>query len=120
MLRVTEQNEPSVWRLTLEGTLAGRWAAEAERVWWGAPPEKPREVDLRGITSVDGAGRDLLHRMHRDGASFVAEGVVMKALVEELRSEHFDRARTSVRLVVALIALAPVAAAHALLRAALK
>ena len=113
MLRVTEQNEPSVWRLTLEGTLAGRWAAEAERVWSGAPTEKPREVDLRGVTSADGVGRDLLHRMHRDGASFVAEGVVMKALVEELRSEHFDRARTIVRLVVALIALAPVAAAHA-------
>jgi hypothetical protein len=44
----------------------------------------------------------------------------MKALVEELRSEHFDRAGTIVRLVVALIALAPVAAADALMRAALK
>jgi hypothetical protein len=120
MLRVTEQNEPDAWRLTLEGTLAGRWAVEAERVWSGAPTEKPREVDLRGVTSVDRTGRDLLHRMHRDGASFVAEGVVMKALVEELRSEHFDRAGTIVRLVVALIALAPVAAAHALLKAALK
>jgi len=58
--------------------------------------------------------------MHRDGASFVAEGVVMRAPVEELRSEHFDRAHTIVRLVVALIALAPVSAAHALLKAALK
>jgi hypothetical protein len=114
MLRVTEHNEPGAWRLTLEGTLARRWAAEAERVWSGAPAGKPREVDLRGVTSVDRAGRDLLHRMHHDGASFIAEGVVMKALVEELRSEHFDRAGTIVRLVgvVALIALAPVAAAH--------
>ena len=115
MLRVTEQNEPGAWRLTLEGTLAGRWAAEAERVWAGAPAGKPREVDLRGVTSVDRAGRDLLHRMHHDGASFVAEGVVMKALVEELRSERFDRAGTIVRLVgvVALIGLASIAAAHA-------
>jgi hypothetical protein len=118
MLRVTEQNEPGAWRLTLEGTLAGRWAAEAERVWSRAPTEKPREVDLRGVTSVDRAGCDLLHRMHRDGASLVAEGVVMKALVEELRSEHVDRVRTIVRLVVALIALAP--AAHALVNVALK
>jgi hypothetical protein len=120
MLRVTEQEEPGAWRLTLEGTLAGRWAAEAERAWSGAPAEKPCKVDLRGVTSVDRAGRDLLHRMHRGGASFLAEGVVMKALVEELRSEHFDRAGTIVRLVVALIALAPVAAAHALMNAALK
>src|SRR5207249_8184232 len=75
VLRVTEQDEPGAWRLTLEGTLSGRWVAEGERVWWGAPAEKPREVDLRGVTSVDGAGRDLLHRMHREGANFVAEGV---------------------------------------------
>ena len=52
--------------------------------------------------------------------NFVAEGVVMKALVEELRSEHFDHTRTIVRLVVALIVLAPVAAGHALMNAALK
>ena len=45
MLRVTEQDEPGACRLTLEGTLAGRWAAEAERVWWGAPAEKPPEVE---------------------------------------------------------------------------
>jgi hypothetical protein len=39
----------------------------------------------------------------------------MKALVEELRSEQFDRGGTIVRLVgvVALIRLASVAAAHA-------
>jgi len=88
----------------------------------GSRAGKPREVELRGVTSVDSAGRDLLHRMHRDAASFIAEGVVMKAMVEELRSEHFDRAGTIVRLVgvVALIALAPVAAAHALMNAALK
>jgi hypothetical protein len=120
MLRVTEHNEPGAWRLTLEGTLVDRWAAEAERVWSGAPGEKPREVDLRGVTSVDRAGRDLLQRMHRDGASLVAQGVVMNALVEELRSEQFDHSRTIVRLVVALIAVAPVAAVHALMKAALK
>ena len=43
----------------------------------------------------------------------------MKALVEELRSEHFDHTRTIVRLVVTLIALAPVTAAHGLRNAAL-
>jgi len=46
----------------------------------------------------------------------------MKGLVEELRSERFDRAGTIVTLVgvVALIGLESVAAAHALLKAALK
>jgi len=72
MLRVTEQNELDAWRLTLEGTLAGRWAAEAERVWSGAPTEKPREVGLRGVPLVDRAGRDLArdedHPRERVGA----------------------------------------------------
>ena len=67
------------------------------------------------------ASSDVIAGLVRRGVpQHVAEGVVMKAMVEELRSEHFDHARTIVRLVVALIALAPVAAAHALLKAALK
>jgi hypothetical protein len=95
MLRVTEQNEPDAWRLTLEGTLAGRWAAEAERVWSGAPAGKPREVDLRGVTSGDRAGRHLLHRMHHDGASFVArrrdEGAGRGTAKRAVRSWWHDR-----------------------------
>ena len=82
MLRVTEQNEPDAWRLTLEGTVAGQWAAEAERVWSGAPAGTPREVDVRGVTSVDRAGRHLLHRMHQRRRERRRRGVVMKALVE--------------------------------------
>jgi outer membrane protein len=115
MVRLTERDEPDVWRLTLEGKLAGAWAAEAARVWSGAPVGKPREVDLRGVTCADQAGRDLLHRMYCDGASLVAEGVVMTELLRELRSGRFDSASTVAKLVgiVALIALAPFATAHA-------
>jgi outer membrane protein TolC len=102
MLRVTQHDEPGIWRLKLEGKLAGAWTSEAARVW-DAAPDKARQIDLRGLTCADETGRDLLHRMHREGATFLAEGVVMRALVEELRSERFDRAGTLVRLLAALV-----------------
>ena len=114
MLRVTEYDEPGAWRLKLEGKLAGPWVCEVERIWSAAPAGKRREVDLRGVTCADQSGRDLLHRMHRGGASFVAEGVMMKALIEELRSDQFHSAGTIVKLVaiMALMALLPGATAR--------
>jgi len=106
MLRATEHDESGGWRLELEGRLAGDWTKEAERLWASAPIGKPRLVDLRGVTCADVDGRDLLHRMHREGARFVAGGVVMKALVEELRSDRFESAAMVVKVIgAALLAM---------------
>ena len=102
MLRLTVHGDATSWQLQLEGKLAGAWVAEAEFAWAGAPADKHLEVDLRGVTCVDQDGRRLLHRMHRAGASFRAEGVVMKALVEEMRAEGFDSGGLVARLVAVL------------------
>jgi outer membrane protein TolC len=115
MLRVTEHDEADGWRLELEGRLAGDWTKEAERLWARAPVGKPRLVDLRGVTCADVDGRDLLHRMHRDGARFIAGGVVMKALVEELRSDCFESAAMVVKVIGA--ALLTVVASTSIARA---
>ena len=42
---------------------------------------------MREVTSVDGAGRELLAAMHRAGARLVAQGVAMAALVQEITGE---------------------------------
>jgi len=106
MLRATEHDESGGWRLELEGRLAGDWTKEAERLWASAPIGKPRLVDLRGVTCADVDGRDLLHRMHREGARFVTGGVVMQALVEELRSDRFESAAMVVKVIgAALLAM---------------
>jgi len=57
MLRITARDESTIWRLRLEGRLAGESVAEAERTWAGAPAGKAIEVDLRGVTGTDAAGR---------------------------------------------------------------
>jgi hypothetical protein len=72
-------------RLQLAGKLGGPWVGETERVWHSAPCSgKEIEVDMRELTGVDGAGRELLAAMHHAGARLIAKGVWMTALIEEI------------------------------------
>ena len=88
MLRITLHNDDSKCRLELAGKLAGPWVDETEHVWrsvWCSGKEI--EVDIREVTGVDDAGRELLAAMHLAGACFTAEGVAMTALIEEITGE---------------------------------
>jgi uncharacterized protein (DUF1330 family) len=46
------------------------------------------EVDMREVTAVDDAGRDLLTAMHRAGARLIARGVAMTALIDEIAAKQ--------------------------------
>jgi hypothetical protein len=50
------------------------------------PPDQKVEVDLRQLTGVDNAGRDLPAAIQRSGACLIVEGVWMTALIGELNS----------------------------------
>jgi hypothetical protein len=41
-------------------------------------------LDLTAVTFVDAAGKELLARLHAEGASFLAAGCLMKAMVAEI------------------------------------
>jgi hypothetical protein len=85
MLRITVQEDDTLWRLHLSGRLAGAWVAETENTWRSAPVSSKRvEVDLREVTCIDEAGRRLLKAMNQAGACFIAKGVATEALVEEI------------------------------------
>jgi translation initiation factor 2 gamma subunit (eIF-2gamma) len=85
MLRITIHEDGRLCRLELAGRLCGPWVAETENVWRSEPCSgKEVEVDMREVTAVDGAGHELLAAMHQSGARLIAEGVEMKALVEDL------------------------------------
>jgi hypothetical protein len=85
MLRITVQEDLSLWRLQLSGRLVGAWVAETENTWRAAPVSGRRvEVDLRELTWIDEAGRRLLQAMNQSGACFIAKGVAVEALVEEI------------------------------------
>jgi hypothetical protein len=85
MLRITLHNDDTKCRLELAGKLAGPWVAETENVWRSASCSgKEIELDMREVTGIDDAGRELLVVMHHAGAGFVVEGVAMTALIEEI------------------------------------
>ena len=89
MLRITVHEDGGQCRLELAGKLGGPWVAETENVWLSARCSgKEIEVDMREVTGVDDAGRELLAAMHRAGACFTAEGVAMTALIEEITGKQ--------------------------------
>ena len=89
MLRVTVHEDGTVCRLELAGRLGGPWVAETEHAWRSSScPDKQIEVDMRQVTAVDGAGRELLSAMHQAGARLVAQGVEMAALIEEITGKQ--------------------------------
>jgi hypothetical protein len=92
MLRITLHQDGRQCRLELAGKLCGPWVGETERVWHSESCSgKDIEVDMREVTGVDGAGRELLAAMHHAGARLIAKGVWMTALIEEIAGEQpFD------------------------------
>jgi hypothetical protein len=88
MLRITIHEDGRVCRLELAGKLEGPWVAETEKAWRASlRPDQKIEIDLRQLTSVDNAGRDLLAAFHQSGACFIVEGVWMTALLGDLTSQ---------------------------------
>ncbi len=103
MLRITVHEEDAQWQMKLEGKLCGAWVAETDSAWKTAPINKTRLIDLRGVTSMDDAGKRLLCAMNRAGAKFETSGVEMNCLASDIRKG----------LVTAVLALLMFAAAPA-------
>ena len=73
--------------LNVCGRLAEGWVGELEQSWRAnrtAHPKSRLSVDLRGVTFIDQAGEDLLLRMHQEGASFLAEGLMIREVVSQI------------------------------------
>jgi anti-anti-sigma regulatory factor len=69
--------------LQVSGRLGDRWVTELEE-YWGARREKSISVDLRGVTFIDESGERLLRRMYREGATFQAEGLLVREVVNQI------------------------------------
>ena len=89
MLRITIHEDDEVCKLELAGRLEGPWVAETEHAWRASlGADRKIEMDLRQLTGIDDAGRDLLATIQRAGACLIVEGVWMTALLDELISQQ--------------------------------
>ena len=73
--------------MKIEGKIAGPNVSALNQAWLVLAPslgQRKLLVDLRGVTHVDGTGRDLLAEIHdRTGAEFVADTPLTKYFAEE-------------------------------------
>ena len=87
MLRITTHDKPGCLTFQLEGKLAGPWVKELGDCWQKTLAGHHRpvvRVDLRGVTFLDAAGKEILAALHARGVEFVAAGCAMKAVVAEV------------------------------------
>ena len=87
MLKITTLTNAESTALRLEGRLAGPWVQELERCWdsvVGATTNHPLTVDLSAVTYVDSDGKDLLKKIHKQGARLVASGCLTSCIVNEI------------------------------------
>ena len=90
MLKITRIDTETEQMLILEGRLANPWIGGIGSHWKEtrhAHPERDFVVDLKGVVRIDTAGECALALMKAEGARFLASGVRMKHLIEDLESE---------------------------------
>jgi len=85
MLRITIKKDDSseVWEL--EGKLSGEWVCELNRLWKERSPQTgSTEVNLKSVSYIDPAGKELLAEMRQQGAEIKGCGCMVRAFVEEI------------------------------------
>lgn len=90
MLKITVFEIPAEQRFVLEGRLSEPWLSECESTWECAQVTRQSRrcvVDLTGVTAIDKRGEDLLLRMNREGADFIASGVATRYRLQQLGIE---------------------------------
>jgi len=88
MLRITIAEMTTEQRWTLEGRLVGPWVAELRTCWkkrHRAPNGHTCTVDLSGVTFIDKGGQRLLRTMAKEGTQFVATGMYIKHVLDQLK-----------------------------------
>jgi len=88
MLKITTLTNAESIILRLEGRLAGPWVQELERCWGsstvGTTTNLPLSVDLSAVTYVDSDGKNLLKKLHQQGAKLVASGCLTSCIVTDI------------------------------------
>jgi anti-anti-sigma factor len=97
MLIITVETHAANVNFLLDGPLAGSAVSELARSWLARAFDGPQRrvlLDLRRVTSVDGAGREFLARAYRHGNMLVGGGAT-KAIVDEIHATSESEPRSA-------------------------
>jgi hypothetical protein len=90
VLRITVNETPTEKRWILQGQLVGPWVAELRTCWKKTHRDhvgRTCVVDLSDVTFIDKGGERLLRAMSKKGAQFLADGIYIKHVLEQLKSK---------------------------------
>jgi anti-anti-sigma factor len=97
MLIITVETHAANVNFLLDGPLAGAAVSELARSWLARAfdaPQRRVSLDLRGVTSIDGAGKAFLARAYRHGNTLVG-GATTKAIVDEIHATSESDSRSA-------------------------
>ena len=109
MLRITPKALDAKLTLSLEGKLAGPWVAELAKAWseWqGRVQPRDAVIDLRLVSFVDEAGRELLVQLHGEGCALLGSGCYVGPLVDAINQGRETGAATRAWCWLAALGLA--------------
>ncbi|HKU27048.1 MAG TPA: hypothetical protein VJQ54_16350 [Candidatus Sulfotelmatobacter sp.] len=87
MFRATVEHDGELVTLRIEGRLSGPCLAELETCWRQAMNGNGIGrvvVDLKEVTFVSAEGKQLLERLCRAGAQLTGDGLMTRALVQQI------------------------------------
>ena len=89
VLKITITKTRAEMRWILQGRLMEPWVSEFRASWKKA--HRSRKVcscvvDLNDVTHVDQAGEKLLRALSREGAQFIASGLYIKHVLQQLKT----------------------------------
>lgn len=85
LIRISCHSEAAATRLVLEGKLAGACVDELDKCW----QEKPDKwstvlIDLTSVSFIDDRGKQLLKKMHDNGAKLISCSLMSKCAIAEI------------------------------------
>ena len=94
-LKITLKENDKTIGITLEGRVAGPWAAELSRVWVDTAPRLDSRqliLDISNVTYADGAGLEALRAIFAQTQAPVTAGTPWtEYLAEAIREKRTDR-----------------------------
>jgi len=87
MLKIMIKRNERQTSFELEGRLAGPWVDELASCWKSSIGARRLGVNLKAVTFIDEAGRNLLTDMHRQGVAIEGTGCMTASIIEEILRE---------------------------------